>query len=285
MQISSAASETRRTRSYSQLESYQKCSWAFYLRRIRRLPELPSMWSPGGTAFHAATEAFDRATWRLPLAGFDDIKPWQDRFLEIFETELDELRAVSPDESEWRVSQKNKTKKNPAGEDAAWWRQHGSAMVGRYIQWRISTDDTLVMAAVESGPAVEVEVRALLGGVPVVAIIDRVFQDRNTGVAEIVDLKTGRRMPEKTTQLGHYSVLYEMFSGQPTTWGTFYDARKGSLAEVYDLTVYTAYSIAEQYVWLDRAIALGEFFPNITYLCSACGVRKWCKYQGGSEPS
>lgn len=281
-----APQERRRVRSYSQLESYKKCSWEFYLKRIRRLPETPSMWSPGGTAFHAATEAFDKETWQQDLAGFDDGSAYEQKFLDVFEEELAELRNAEPDETQWRVSQRGKTKSNPAGEDAEWWRLHGPAMVGRYILWRTSTDDTLTLAAFNSGPAVEVEVSVTLGGVPIIGYIDRVMQDRVTGVLEIVDHKSGRRMPDKPDQLGFYSVAYELVSGQPCTWGDFYNARKGSLVhdEPISLTSYTARELAVEFGWLDAAIGRGEFVPSVTRMCVACGMRRYCKFVGGEEP-
>lgn len=46
--------------SYSALTTYIDCGYMYYLGRLMEFPEEPSVWSFGGSAFHQATEDYDR---------------------------------------------------------------------------------------------------------------------------------------------------------------------------------------------------------------------------------
>jgi ATP-dependent helicase/DNAse subunit B len=48
--------------SYSAITTYIDCGYQYYLGRLLQLPEEPSVWSTGGSAFHRATEEYDKAT-------------------------------------------------------------------------------------------------------------------------------------------------------------------------------------------------------------------------------
>jgi RecB family exonuclease len=271
------AGERRRTRSYSQLSEFHQCSWRFYLRRFLKVKEQPSVWTAGGNAFHKTTEMFDEMLWQENDLSKQDARPWYGTFVDQFENELDELRAINPDESTWRAASKGR-------EDVAFWRKLGPVLISQYIQWRTSTNDTLRIAAVKGAPAVEVKVETSLGGVPVVGYIDRVFQDTETGVLEIVDYKSGARMPQTPDQLGQYSVQLEQQEGVPVTWGAFYNARKATLDGPIDLRRYTEQSFGEEYQQLEASLEAKKFEPNITALCKACGVKDACKFVGGIDP-
>jgi putative RecB family exonuclease len=278
-------------RSYSQLTSYFQCAWFYKLRRIDRLPESPSVWNFGGTAFHAATEAFDRKWFDLERAHGRRLAQLSenDRQLEIqwaanlFEIEFDLLvekaRENDPDLSTWRVAGVGRLKSMPDGEDATWWRRVGRDFVGAYIDWRVSNDDALTLAAVESGPAVELEARTqIIEGVELLAFVDRVFTDRKTGVNLVFDLKSGRNPPKDNSQLGLYSVLLDMI-GLPTTWGAYYLARKGEMQEVVRLDGYTWSAERQKFLRLEANIQAGNFPPNPTVLCGYCSLRDHCEFK------
>lgn len=286
----------RHTRSHSQLSDYLHCGWAFRLKRFKKVQEAPSVWLPGGRAFHAATEAFDRYWWDVERnqgygltegVGENDPaaehEPWMNLFSDEFELQLNELRENDPDESKWRTAGR-KTKEKPNGEDIAWWAEAGREFIGRYIDWRISTDDTLQLLAVEGEPGIEVEVTVPIGGVPMRGYIDRLFADRSTGEPMVVDLKTGSRTPVSPMQLALYSIQLEAVLKRPVVWGAYFDARKGVLTEPIDLSTFTEQKLGVVYNNLDKAVEAGIFLPRIDSHCKACGVRSACIFQGGIEP-
>ena len=47
--------------SYSALTTYIDCGYLYYLGRLLEIPEQPAVWSVGGSAFHKATEEWDKA--------------------------------------------------------------------------------------------------------------------------------------------------------------------------------------------------------------------------------
>lgn len=274
----------RRVRSYSQLSSYHQCPFAFYLKRIRRLPEPPSVWTAGGLAVHTTTEQYDLLTWQEnDLSAFASDAEWRATFRNNFADELDKLRENDPDESNWRTAGKP-TKARPNGEDATWWLEAGQDMISRYIAWRISTNDILRIAAVKGAAGIEVEVRTLLGGVEVVGFIDRVFVDLRTLVYLVGDYKSGKRKVTDPGQVGQYSVQLEQQYDLPVTWGAYYSAREGQMGTPLSLTRFTEHQLGEAYQQLEANIAAGHFPPNQTALCKSCGLRKFCPYEGGVLP-
>jgi len=48
--------------SYSAFTTFVDCGYQYYLTRLLSVPEQPSVWSVGGSAFHKATEEYDKAT-------------------------------------------------------------------------------------------------------------------------------------------------------------------------------------------------------------------------------
>lgn len=46
--------------SYSALTTYLDCGWKYYLTRIVQVDEQPAWYLVGGSAVHAATEAYDK---------------------------------------------------------------------------------------------------------------------------------------------------------------------------------------------------------------------------------
>lgn len=278
------ANSNAHRRSHSQLNDYLHCSWAFRLKRIKKVPERGSVWLPGGKAFHSVTEGFDRQTWQEnDLSGLDP-EPWENAFEDEFERELDELRENDPDESSWRTAGR-KTIAKPNGEDVTWWRTAGRQFVSGYIAWRTSTADTLRIATVEGGPGIEVEVEMPLGGVPMRGYVDRLMEDTSTGELLLMDLKSGSRTPVSPMQLALYSVQLEPRVGRPIVWGAYFDARKGTLTDPISLTNFTEHKLGIAYQNLDRAVTAGIFLPTIDSHCKACGVRSACIWTGGTEPT
>jgi ATP-dependent helicase/DNAse subunit B len=45
--------------SYSAFTTYLTCGYQYYLGRLLKVPEEPSIWSAGGRAFHLAAEMWD----------------------------------------------------------------------------------------------------------------------------------------------------------------------------------------------------------------------------------
>lgn len=283
---------TRTVWSYSRLHNYIQCSYSYYLTRVLKLPEVPAVWNAGGTAFHLVSEAFDRQYWQADDLSSIDVQFWQNLFQIEFDLQLDELYAREPDATLWRAAKAGKpTKARPYGEDIAWWREHGPVFVAGYVQWRQQTNSTLRIASIaedEDGqlvPGIEVPVVTDFEGIPVRGYIDRVFVELQTGDLIIVDMKSGSRIPD-LEQVGTYARMFgKLYHIRLRIQGAYYDARKGALQPVADLTAYTEQQLAARYRWADQNLSAGVFTPSITPLCKACPVKQSCYAQGGSLPA
>lgn len=229
----------RPRRSYSRLDTWQQCPAAYKAKYVDKLPEEPSVWSVGGTAFHTVAEHI--------LLGqvdpLDETQLWP-AWLEAFETAYEDVVnhprfAGDLDMATWRAADRGR-------EGRGWWLSEGYRMVTRFGKWRTTTGAGLQVLELDGRPALEAELEVELGGVPVIAIPDWLAVDEHGQVC-VVDHKTGKP-PKKPTQLHFYKAVLAQKYGLAAVWGLYYMARPGQL-------------IATELPWHDDAVveALVEF--------------------------
>jgi hypothetical protein len=253
-------------RSYSQLTEWMKCGESFRLSRRVGIKEKPSVWLPGGTAFHTTTERYDRDELSNGSLTQTWAEEWNRAVAEQIENAPDEFK----DPATWRVAGKGK-------ETLDWWKSNGEDWVRKYAAWRNASGLELV----EHG--VEVEMMPVLADVPVKMFADRVFADQH-GQILVVDLKTGASDQPSSLQLGVYKVGLEKLVGLPVEWGAFYNARKGELYPPVRLDQWTEERIAALFATFDAQEKAGQYLPNIGSHCKyMCSMRQWCVYQGGER--
>lgn len=173
----------------------------------------------------------------------------------------------------------------PNKEDASWWLTQGPGMVTAWDKWWSDrkAEGWQVWIAPGGVPAIELEVKARIGGVMFRSFIDAIFIDGD-GDLICVDWKAGAQEPVAPIQLGCYRVAVKKTLGVDIRYGGFFMAKKlGDIQNVYDLSIYTEEMIGP---WLDRAAAMekqGLYIPHPSNLCNACGVRDFCKVMGGER--
>lgn len=208
-------------------------------------------------------------------------------FREAFETEL--LQTIDDTDTgpdQWSVAGKNKTKSNPNGEDAAWWRANGPDMVNRWVAWRQRAGWRLWVTP-DGEPAIELNIETnipTLGEpIPLKMFVDRVFiTNPTTNQLCIVDLKAGARSPESDLQLGVYRYGIWRRYGVDIRLGAYWLARK-DVMEPVDLSRYTPDLMEMWFRRFRQATNSGVFLPNVTFKCRACPVRDYCVAFGGSR--
>lgn len=251
--------------SYSAVSSFTSCGEKYRLNKVVHAPEQGAWWSFGGTAVHSVTEKFDLADLTDDTDGFEDDIP------SMFEVELEKAIADRPAaDLPFRASK---------GQDRDWWLKNGPAMCERYITWRRETGWQLYTTP-NGTPAIELKVQAEIGGLPILAYIDRLFV---VGASIVVtDIKTGSRAPSDPSQLGWYKVLVEETLGVPVDAGCYWMARKGEHTEPVPLDIYTP-------AYLERIVApfkiareTGAYVANpASTLCGVCGYAYACFAKGG----
>lgn len=259
------APERVRRRSYSQLSTYQDCPEMFRLKYVERIPERPSVWSAGGTAFHSVAE------WLLAGDLRDDLGSLANAWRVAWDLAVKDLieRGANPDLSTWRAADKGR-------EDANWWLAAGVQMVYDFAEWRRTHGRQLVVFTDGDRKFLEARIETDLGGVPVVAIPDAVVVDEH-GQLNIVDYKTGKP-PKQSYQLGVYRAAILAGIGMETTWGLYYMARASRLLPV-DLRRYDPEGIGVDFARFHTRAEAGDYRPTPGDACRFCPYKaEHCTY-------
>lgn len=174
------------------------------------------------------------------------------------------------------------TKDRPNGEDELWWLANGPAMVQRWIDWRKSSGWD-VWKAPDGRPGIELELMPTFGDVPVKMFIDRIFVIPQTRNAVVVDLKSGKRTPASDLQLAFYAAGIKAEFGIDISYGAYWMARTGELTPIQSIA---RYSLPLLTYWVNKFVEAREsgiYLPNLTELCRACGVNRYCYAFGGAK--
>lgn len=174
------------------------------------------------------------------------------------------------------------TKARPRGEDELWWMAEGPKMVQRWIDWRAANPDWQIWIAPDGQPGIELAIMPLFAGVGVKMIVDRVFLSP-AGKIVVVDLKSGARSQTSDLQLGFYAAGIQKTYGVEVRSGAYWDARKGELSPVQNVSRITPGLMS---VWIARfewARANNIYLPNVSEKCRSCSMSRYCAAYGGSE--
>jgi hypothetical protein len=160
-------------------------------------------------------------------------------------------------------------------EDKDWWDKNGPELAANWMRFR-EHSKWAVWTTPDGRPAIELELNVDVNGVIVKMIIDRIMMNEN-GELYVIDLKTGKRKPEATLQLGFYRYgLWKTF-GISVNKGAWWMARQATLTEPIDLTAYTPEKIEYLIQSFDHARKVGAFIPN-TNACVMCGYTMHCTW-------
>lgn len=189
---------------------------------------------------------------------------------------------VVPEPTTWRAAGRP-SKQWPDKENGAFWRETGEAWLASYVTWRRTSGWQI--AYLGSTPAIEVDLSATIGDVPVVGFLDRGMLNPHMGGAPTtVDIKTSKTVPVDAEQCGLYAVLLEVLGYPRANYGAFWMARTGQMTDPYDLSRYSL----DYFTWKLRAAKAvrdsGALLPNThSPFCRSCGVRDHCFAVGGSS--
>lgn len=247
----------RLPRSPSQVTSYERCSWSYYLGRIERVPRAPAWWSSGGSGVHLATEIYDQEE---PNIGHDRARSIAiDTMQKFFENE-----QVKGDETglPWRFGGGRSPQLLP------WWQEKGPEMLDRWVQYRDQYPN-------ERMEVIEGEVREPVAGVPMLGRVDRVSIDTRTGEPKVIDVKAGSRTPSDPFQLVVYVDLY---SKQYTVRrAAYWMARKGEIVP-FTITEPMILAARRRIILMHNAERRGVYVPTPGDNCRTCDVAHGCEF-------
>lgn len=254
--------------SHSGLSTWLNCGWQFYLSRIQKVPENPSYWLVGGSSVHEATEVYD-------VTGTENFDPTI-AFNEAWKRNYER----SDNGMEFRAGGRS-SKAYPNGEDATWWLTEGPKQVDRWVQFRKDSGYQLFKLP-DGRPAIEVEMNQEVSGVPVKAVLDRLFVTPN-GELIVVDIKTGSREPASKMQMGIYAIMVEKTFGVRPVGGAYWMSRTGELTDTVNLDNFTEPRLGSWVKNFEKAIDNNIYIPAPGFMCGTCGVNSACYVVNGKD--
>ena len=253
------------------------CGESWRLSRGLHLPEAPGWALVGGSAVHTATEWFDTGSGQN--FEIDPKVLFKEAFDEGIEKEIEKAPEDFEDTSTWKASGRA-SGRYPNKEDEGWWRDHGPEFVGNWINWR--RNSPLEIWRDDDGKlAVELEGTIEIAGLPVKLFIDRVMTGPSGPV--IVDIKSGANIPKDGMQLAIYSHAIKAVYDLDVPYGQFWDARHGVSTASYSMCDWPMERLDYIFGGVRKMQEEGIFIPHVTNMCSACGVRRFCKAYGGER--
>lgn len=258
--------------SYSSLSTYSECGQRWLLERGFGYGRSTWFATVAGSAIHNITEKMD-----LIEIGHDpgEAPSFKDEFDRLLYIENSRDIEVKPSGRKLKDIGKMG---GPNKKDYDWWLVYGPQYVQNWQDWKDQMDWQLAVMP-DGTPGVEVAIRQPMAGRDYLGFIDRVYITPE-GEVVVVDLKSGN-VPPSSLQLGSYRVGLFREHDLMADWGTYWMASDGQLAGMKDLTRYTPEWVDEQYAMAWRGIEAGVFLPNVTSMCSGCGVRDHCRAVGG----
>lgn len=260
--------ERRHRRSVSQLQSYAKCGWAYYLERIAKAPQRQASWFVQGRAVHAAVEAYERSNREMSTEDALAV------FEAAWEVEMSEAEALQPDPEMWMVGGK---KRRDTDATQRW--ELGHDQVADYIDRHPQEGaEWVTLELIPGMPAVEVSFEVMFGNVLVVGEIDSIMVNPD-GLVAVCDVKTGNKKPVDPYQMVTYKFAVQEVFGIHVDLAQWWMC-KNAQYEVFDnLHSFTYDEMVTWYESLDYGVSNRRFLANPGDHCFACTVRPYCKYE------
>lgn len=259
--------ERRHRRSVSQLQSYAKCGWAYYLERIAKAPQRQASWFVQGTAVHAAVEAYERSNREMSTEDALAV------FEAAWEVEMSEAEALQPDPEMWMVGGK---KRRDTDATQRW--ELGHDQVEDYISWHPKEDaDWVPLELIPGEPAVEVDFEVMFGNVKVIGGIDSIMVNPD-GLVAVVDVKTGTQKPTDPYQMVTYKFAVQMLFDIHVDIAQWWMSKDASYEVFESLHNFSFDEVVEWYNNLDYGVDNKIFLANPGAHCFTCTVRPYCKY-------
>lgn len=264
-------------RSYSQLNSYDRCPYAYYLERVEKVWQKPAAWLPMGTAVHEAVEAWELSNRTMSL----------DLVIAVFEIayqrETNKYLADTPNPRFWFASGPYK-----GPEDIVRRYNLGREHVARYLAWyeKHPEQKPIRYTDIEGVEKIGVEMpfTVNIGGVPVRGFIDWIGYKDDGKTLIVRDNKTGR-LPGGPDQLATYAIAVEARWALPDIGvhveeGDFFMTRTGKPTVPYQLTRVVKEQLAEDFATMDAGVKAGDFPAKPEHSkCMFCSVNNSCEFR------
>ncbi len=253
--------------SISRLTSYARCSEAYRLEKVEKVPRTPAAWIASGTAFHEAVDQWEKSGRAADIRLAFEVSYWE---------EIGRLKEQEPDLTKWLrpPNWKPETDINKRYEA-------GCLQVQVYRDTALS-EPWKPAELPDGSPASEVDFAVMLTSeIGLRGQVDLIMEWPD-GSRRIRDSKTGAKLPGRL-QLGTYRFAMAEALGWKIDYGDYYLAKKGVVDGPHDLRRYSWNVLRQYFEALDQGIRNGVYIPNEGDGCAPCSVRDFCR-EKGSRP-
>ncbi len=254
-----------KTRSVSQLQSYVRCGYAYYLDRIIKVPGRKALWFTQGTAVHEALSEYEQSFRRM------DLETVQGHFRRVWHQELEADFLVQPDLTMWMVGGRKKWQTDHDTRHAL-----GLQQVADYVLANDLDNPIRPVEIMEGMAGSELGFELDFKGVRVLGYIDLIMEDTRTGAVFPWDIKTGAHVPQDPYQMATYKHAIERMLDVEVDWGFWWMSKSGGLSAPMDLRPYTFDRVADWYRQIEDGISNGVFLANPGDPCFTCTAKPWC---------
>lgn len=263
--------QDRAYRSVSQINSYKKCPYRYYLERVEKVWQRPAAWTPQGTALHFTVETWEKGNREGSL---EDMESW---FLDSYADEVNKLSEQTPNMDFWFASGPYRGMTDVVRRQGL-----GKEQVKAYRDYRLNPDSPgyydSIFSNEDGEKYVEKEFSGLLGEVPVRGYIDQVECIGQGHELRVVDVKSGKD-PGDALQLKVYQIFVRQETGMSVPKGAYWMGRTGKLVE-FDLNEYSDDGVIEDFSEVDTLINAGEFEAKPEpKKCMFCSVASSCGFK------
>lgn len=270
-------------KSHSQVESLAGCGLSHRLKRYHPdVPRRPSWSTVGGNAFHAAVAELERSvahtSWSATVERLGRWEPMWEYFLRQQIADVEASSGVAS--TFWHES-------NGGREGETFWLVEGADMLTRYVEQRPAFVERWpeLLTLRDGRRCLEIEFLIDVDGVPFRGFIDQAWWSPDRGEILVVDLKSGRRKPDDTFQLGEYAhaIVRMMAEGGANivspipVKAQYYLARKPERTPEFDaMRRHPWAEMVYRVRTAQRQDEAGLYAPRPSSLCSACEVVDSC---------
>lgn len=261
--------EDQRTfRSVSQVKDWEKCPYAFKLKRIDKLWRKPAAWLPQGLGVHEAAEAWEKSERKMPLQEVEDV------FRASYAEHINRLAEDTPNFTKWfRSGGYRRT----VEEDIERRYHIGLEQTGRYLDYYTRKPNEVLFRTTDDEPYVEQPFEMLLGDVWVRGYVDQVTWDEELGEWVVRDVKTGKS-PGDEFQLAVYGIALLDEYDLKIRHGDYWMAVSGKPTIPYDLTDFSRERITDEFGRFDEEIRTQDYTPRPSVdACKMCEVNWACE--------
>ncbi len=213
---------------------------------------------------HEACEAWERSHRTLEARELVAI------YDQSWASHMSRLTRDEPDLDKWLTG----TPRTRGGVDVERRHARGIEQVHAYTA-RALSEPWVIWETPDLEPAIELFFRLDLNGIEVIGYIDQV-REWPSGLLEIVDLKSGTKVPAWDFQLGIYSLAMQETYGVEIGTGRFYMLKNDDYTNPTDLSFFTMERVTKWFDGLNRGIEAKSFLPNVGDHCRICPVWKYC---------